>query len=401
MRSTWSLAGYALLIALAGLFCPPGHAQTLSVEWLRVEGPQPSSLDTPPPPPQAAVAARWSGDRNGAPIRLDLPRQSGGHWLRLSVDRDIAADEELVISIGGARAFGALAYYPPGATRAVLVSSLDNDGTMLLQQGWELPLRQGFKRGDIAYVRIQGRISSALSIDFTTRAEVARQRLSNRRFTIAAYSALLLMTLFIAGLWAVNREAVYLYYCGYLICISAYMLVMSGWVGVPEHWMSEPARVNGVPWAAATLATVFQIGFTLRFLDLPRWLPRTAKILRAIMWLNLLWLLVLAAAFERIYVYWYIGGNLLLLAAIPLLIYAAVVALRRGAEFAGYYLLGWTPLMAFAGMLAAKTLGWGSVEWTEYGLILAVVLESGVLVMALTQRAARHHRHRMLRREPA
>lgn len=390
MRSTWSLVGYALLIALAGLFCAPGHAQTLSIEWLRTQGPQPSSLDTPPPP--ATVAARWSGDRNGAPIRLDLPRQSGGHWLRLSVDRDIAADEGLVIAIGGARAFGSLAYYPPGATRAIMISGLDNDGTMLLQQGWELPLRQGFKRGDAAYVRVQGQISSALSIAFTTRAEVARQRLSDRRFTIAAYSALLLMTLFIAGLWAVNREAVYLYYCGYLICISAYMLVMSGWVGVPAHWMSTLARVNAVPWTLATLASVFQIGFTLRFLDLPRWLPRTAKILRAIVWLNLLCLVALVLAFERIYFYWYIVGNLLLLAAVAFIVYAAIVAWRRGAEFAGYYLLGWTPLMAFAALIAARTLGVGSIEWTEYGLILGVVLESGVLIMALTQRAARHHR---------
>ncbi|NUO77773.1 MAG: hypothetical protein HOQ32_17405, partial [Lysobacter sp.] len=66
---------------------------------------------------------------------------------------------------------------------------------------------------------------------------------------------------------------------------------------------------------------------------------------------------------------------------------------------AGYYLVGWTPLMLFAGLLAAQTFGFGNSLLTERGLLLAVVMETGVLMIALTQRAA--HRQRRAQAGPS
>ncbi|KRD73599.1 7TM-DISM domain-containing protein [Lysobacter sp. Root983] len=394
MRASWISAWIALSIALAALFATPAAAQSLTVEVLRVDQLQRER------PLSAPTLARWTAATPKDTIRLELPRQPIGHWLRLTVDRDIGAGERRTVSIAGARTYGSLSYYPPGSARRTVISPVQHDQSTLLQLGWDLPLSEGWKHGDAIYLRMQGHISSALSLSLSTRAEMARKHESDRRFAILAYSALLLMTLLVAGLWATTREAVYLYYCGYTVCISCYLLLLSKLIEIPISWGSSAARHDGAAWAAATLATVFQIAFSLRFLELSRWLPRIAAILRAIVWLNLAWLLVLLTAFQTVYMYWYLGGNGLLLATIVLLVYSAVVAWRRGAEYAGYYLLGWTPLMAFAALIAIKTFGLGDIEWAERGLVVAVVLESGVLVLALTQRAAARHRH-TLKTRPA
>ncbi|WP_175489108.1 7TM-DISM domain-containing protein [Lysobacter sp. cf310] len=340
-------------------------------------------------PLDAAVVARWTAAVPADVIRIEVPRRAAGHWLRLSVDRDIGADEQRSLSIEGARVFGMLRYYAPGTDRLIEISPVASGQATLLRMGWELPLPQGWKRGDPVYVQMQGRISSAFAISLSTRAELARRYESDRRFAVVTYSILLLMTLFVAALWVATRETVYLLYSAYMVCMSAYMLLLSRLIDI--QWDPMIVR-DGVGWAAATLATVFQLAFSLRFLDLPRWAPRISMVLRAIVWINVAWLLVLALAFRQVYFYWYIVGNALLLLAIPLLLYAAFKAWRRGAEFAGYYLLGWTPLMVFACLSALKAFGVGSAEWAERGLVLAVVLESGVLMMALTQRAAARHR---------
>lgn len=390
MRRMGKWAGLALWFALAWAFAAPAAAQTLTVEWLRVEGAQKSLPDAAP------VRARWTSANPEAPAHLELPRHRGGHWLRLRVDADIVGSEQRVIGVQGARVYGLIGYYLPGSDRLTLPSLVRGNESLLLRPGWALPLPAGWKRADTAYIRMQGEIPVVLSVNLSTRAEFARQREGARRFTIAAYAALLLMTLAVAGLWAMSREAVYLYYLGYLVCISVYMLMMSNWLEVPEHWASQDVRREAIPWFMATMTTVFQIAFTVRFLDLPRLLPRAARVLHAIVWANLAWLAVLVFAYRATKHYWYLGGNGLLLLVIPTLVYAAIAAWRRGAEYAGYYLLGWTPLMVFAGLIAAKTFGFGSFGWDEHGLVLAVVLESGVLMMALTQRAAARHRRALL-----
>ncbi|WP_158549378.1 7TM-DISM domain-containing protein [Lysobacter silvisoli] len=378
--SAWMV--WLLLFGWAGT----AAAQAVTVELLDAPGAQAEA------PRSAAVLARWSAPAPDQPTRVEVPQRPTGHWLRLRVDRDIAASEQRMVEVQCARSYGAARYYPPGSAQAQSIPLAKGDEPSLLSTAWKLPLREGWRRADAAYFRVPALVSCAMQIGFTTQSEVARRDESARRFAIGAYSVLLLMTLFVFGLWLAQRDPVYLYYCGYLVSISVYMLVLSGWIVIPEHWGSPPARRNGVAWSAATLATVFQLLFTVRFLDLPRWLPRTARFLRALAWTNLAWLAVLVLAFEQTRGFWYLGGNGLLLLAIPVLLWSAVMVWRRGGEYAGYYLLGWTPLMAFAGMIAAKTFGIGQAYWPEYGLVLTVVLESGVLMLALTQRAAERHR---------
>ena len=391
MRRNVNAARIAILIVLAGLFALAAPAQTLTVERLDADGWA--------RPDTANVIRRWTAVNPEASVRVDLPRDPHGHWLRFRVDRDVAEASRRVIVLRSARAYGAVGYYPPGSARISLIGYVRDDGPQLLRRGWALPLEADWKAGVPAYGHFNERHGTTLNVGLADRDELMRELESDRRFAIVVYALMLAMTLVVAGYWAVSRDPVYLYYCGYMICLSVYLLMMTAWIKLPVEWLGSAAQRDGAPWFVATLTTMFQLCFTVRFLELPRLLPRAATALRAIVWANAIALVVLVLAFDYVYQYWFMVGNGLLLLAIPIIVYAAIAAWRRGAQYAGYYLIGWTPLLLFAGLLAAKTFGFGDSYLTERGLLLAVVLEAGVLMIALTQLAA-DRRRRMAPRRP-
>ena len=389
--SGWRTIGLALLLTLAYACSAPVAAQALKAELLETEG------ELKQPPRSAPIVAHWQVADAGDILYLGLPRRAHGYWLRLSTDRDIAADERRLLLVRGARTVGQDLYYPPtGAPRTV--NDTEHGKLALLHRGWVLALPDGWKRGDVAYLRIDGNNADALNICFITSTELSRRETGDSRFMIAAFATMLLMAAAMLMAWVMLRDSVYLFYSAYQASIALYLVLLFGDTAKTLWGLSGMTTgLITLGWTLATLATIFQLGFSRRFLELPRTAPRLDRAAHALQWLNILWLAVLLALRERAHGYWYIGGNALLLIAIPLLLTSAVVAWRGGAKYAGYYLLGWTPLMLFAGLLAGYTFGVGRAEWSDRGLVVAVVLESGVLVLALTQHAA--ERHRRLRPE--
>lgn len=391
MRKVWAARWLALAIALLSAFAAP--AQTLTVERLDADGRSWARPD------EAIAVQRWTAAAPAAPVRIVLARRDPGHWLRIRIDRDLDAANPHVIVMRSARAYGFIGYYPPGSAQISLVGYAREDGPKLLRRGWALPLEARWRAGDAAYARIATRFDTTVDVSVASRDALMRELESDRRFAIVVYALMLVMTLVVGRFWLASRDPVYLYYCAYMTCLSVYLLMMTAWVKVPAEWFGSAMQRDGVPWFVATLTTMCQLAFTVRFLDLPRLVPRAATALRAIVWANAIALAVLALAFDYVYQYWFMAGNGLLLLAIPIIVYAAIAAWRRGAEYAGYYLVGWTPLMLFAGLLAAKTFGFGNSLLTERGLLLAVVMETGVLMIALTQRAA--HRQRRAQAGPS
>lgn len=386
MRRVWAARWLLLALALLGAVVAPAAAQTLTVERLDAYTPGFARPDAAP------VAQRWTASGPDAPVRIELAPNKLGHWLRFTVDRDLAAANQRVMVLRSPRAYGSIDYYPPGSARLSLIGSAREEGPLLLRRGWMLPLEADWRTGDVAYARIFPSHGTTYEIALADRGQLMRELESDRRFAIVVYALMLVMTVVVARFWVLSRDPVYLYYCAYMTCLSLYLLMMTAWLKVPAEWFGQAVQRDGAPWLFATLTTMSQLAFSVRFLELPRLVPRAAIALRAIVWANAIALAVLALAFYRVYLYWYIVGNGLFLLAIPIVIYAAVAAWRRGAEFAGYYLIGWTPLILFAGLLAAKNFGFGDSYLTERGLLLAVVMETGVLMIALTQRAA--HRQR-------
>lgn len=389
-KAAWALT-IAMLCAL--LLGAPAAAQSLKVEVLMTE------TDLQTPPVGAPVLRSMVAERPHDFVRFSLPRREAGYWLRLTSQRTIKPGDGQMLVVRGSRAMGPLLYYPPGAATAREIDDAEHGGVPLMRRGWVMPLPNGWPTSSVAYVRIKGRAAmSEIRINFASIPELARQERGDARFMAAAFTAMMLMAVAMVGVWVAFRDFVYLGYGAYLACMATYLLLRSG--DASEMWglaglASEPA----VGWALATLATIFQLGFSVRFLDLPRLMPRITWALRIVQWANIGWLLVLLLLREHVYGWWYIGGNILLLLGVPLMLVIAVAAWRKGAPYAGYYLLGWTPMLVLAAALAANILGLQDAEWAERGLALTAVLESAVLALALSQHAANRHRIVLLARQ--
>lgn len=381
----------ALSLMLACLACVPASAQTLQAELLLTE----DELDGPPA--AAAVAARARANTGGT-ATIPLQRRAIGYWLRLTTDRSIAPGEHRVVVLRGARALGPVTFYPPGAG-ARRIADAEHGGSALVRRGWTLPLPNGWPAASVAYLRVGGGTSQALTLQLASAEELARTERSDARFISAIFTALLLMAVAMLGIWVAFRDLMYLTYGAYLVCVALYLALMSG--DAAEMWGLSALSTTGYTavWTLATLATILQLGFSVRFLELERLLPRLARVVRGIQLANVVLLVVLLLGRERVHGWYYIAGNLLLLASIPLMLAIAVLARLRGAAYAGYYLLGWTPLLVFVALVAINPFGFASGEWAERGLAMAAVLESGVLALALSQHAANRHRIALLARQ--
>ncbi|HEY0503732.1 MAG TPA: diguanylate cyclase [Lysobacter sp.] len=381
----------ALCLWLACFACIPASAQTLRVELLLTE----DELDGPPA--AASVAARDNATRDRA-ATIPLRRRAAGYWLRLTSDRSIAVGEQRVLVLQGARALGPVTFYPPAA-RARKVADAEHGGSALLRRGWALPLPNGWPAASVAYLRVGGGTSQPLTLQLSGVEELARVERGEARFTSGIFTALMLMAVAMLGIWVVFRDLLYLSYGAYLVCVALYVVLMSG--DAAEMWSLSALSASGYTavWAMATLATILQLEFSVRFLELDRLLPRLGRVVRGIQLANVVLLVVLLLGRERVHGWYYLAGNLLLLASIPLLLAIAVLARLRGAAYAGYYLLGWTPLLAFVVLVAINPFGFASGQWADRGLALAAVLESGVLALALSQHAANRHRIALLARQ--
>jgi diguanylate cyclase (GGDEF)-like protein len=381
----------ALCLWLACLACVPASAQTLRVELLLTE----DELDGPPA--AASVVARDSATRDRA-ATIPLRRRAAGYWLRLTSDRSIAAGEQRMLVLQGARALGPVTFYPPGA-RVRKVADAEHGGSALLRRGWALPLPNGWPAASVAYLRVGGGTSQPLTLQLSGVEELARVERGEARFINGIFTALMLMAVAMLGIWVVFRDLLYLSYGAYLVCVALYVVLMSG--DAAEMWSLTALSATGYTavWSMATLATILQLDFSVRFLELDRLLPRLGRVVRGIQLANIVLLVVLLLGRERVHGWYYLAGNLLLLASIPLLLAIAVLARLRGAAYAGYYLLGWTPLLVFVVLVAINPFGFASGEWAERGLALAAVLESGVLALALSQHAANRHRIALLARQ--
>ena len=385
--------GWALLLVLGACLCAmPAAAQTLRAELLL------SGREAASPPLSASVLASVRTDPHTPQAVLNPPYREGTHWLRLTADRAIQPDEGRVLVLEGAHALGPVIYYPPaGAVRVVHESG--NGGSGLLRRGWVLALPNGWPTGAVAYLRVGGASTEALRLRFSDVSTLAREQRAQTRFFTAAFTGLTLMALVMLVIGLNFRERLYLSYGGYLVCLALYMMLLSGDAAEMRGlaWLSHSGFIG--QWGLATLAVIVQLEFTRLFLDLPQRLRNGARLIRALQWIHMALLATLLIGGRHVLGWYYLVGNTLLVFCVPVVLVLAVWAWRKGATYAGYYLLGWGPLLAMVVLVAANLLGLVNAPWAEQWLPALAVLESGVLVMALSQHAANRHRLAVLARE--
>ena len=386
----WLPAVVCALAVWLGGWPAPSAAQALRVELLLTDG----TLDGPPA--SAPVLAHAEAARLDDSITLALPRRDGHYWLRITSEHAFGADEHRLLVLTGSRGLGPVTFHSPDAPPQVVRDSRAG-GSALLRRGWALPFSQGWPAGSVAYLRVGGDVTEPLRLRIADASELIRSQRNGARIGAATFTAMLVMVLAMLALWAMFRDVLYLSYAGYLLCVAAYVMVLSGDAAeIPGlAWLAHGGTT--VRWALPTLAVVLQLVFSLRFLELDRVLPRAARWVRAVLWVHVALLSILLLGRELVHGWFYLVGNALLVTCAPLLLALAALAWRRGTAYGGYYLLGWSPLLAVAALAAAQQLGLVPPSlfpagWARTTLPLVVVLESLVLAFALGHHAIARHR---------
>ena len=373
----------------------PAAAHGLRVEVLDTR----QELDGPPA--AAAVSMRATAT-DGQPATLPLAQREVGYWLRLTREATragaIPAGTDLRIVLRGPRAIGPVLFHAPlSAPRTVHDAA--TGGSTLLRRGWLLELPNGWPTGAVAYLRIGGGVTEAVSLEVSTLSSLVRAERDDTRLTMATFTALMLMAVAMFAVWLAFRDGLYLSYAGYVTCLAVYALLLSG--DAAEMWGLAWLDGFGAPgrWFAVTLAVMLQLVFTLRFLELPRRLPWGAWAMRGMIAALGALLAMLVVGGERVYGVFHLAGNVLLLLSLPLVLVCAVWAWQRGAAYAGYYLAGWSPMVLLVASGAGRQLGLLPPDWSVGGLPTVALLQSAVLALALSRHAAHRHRITLLARQ--
>ncbi|AWV08849.1 sensor domain-containing diguanylate cyclase [Marilutibacter maris] len=384
----------ALLLALVGAALPAlASAQALEVELLYTE----QELSSPPtvaPVQMRAVA------EPGEYLKVPLPRRSSGYWLRLTTHAAVPRDGRQVLVLRGAQSLGPVVFHPPASAPRVIAQGIDGPST-LLRRGWQLPLPNGWPPATVAYLHVSGDTGQALRLGLIDGDRLVLRERAGARLASATFTALVLVAIFMFGLWIALRDLLYLSYAAYLACVAIYSMLLTGDAAemLTLSWMAPDNLLARM--AFGTLAVILQLIFTARFLELARLMPRAARLVSAMVWALFGLLAVLLVGQDRV-VRWYpVMIHMLLLGFMPISVAVAIQAWRKGASYAGHFIAGWTPLLAMATLMAGHQLGLIDVPWIERVLPLGAVLQSGVLALALSQHAANRHRIALLARQSA
>ncbi|GHA87311.1 hypothetical protein GCM10007067_26520 [Lysobacter bugurensis] len=372
----------AVALTLALCCAGPAAACGLQVEVLYTT----TAYDAPPA--AVPVLVRLQGEHD-APVRTRLPQRSGGHWLRLSCAQRVGdGDRQLVVD--GPDSLGPITLYPPGAAPSVLPVRHDPDAPRRVR-GWALALPNGWPTGSVAYVHAAGSSAEPIALRVVPAQVLAREAsaLAWRAQAAAAVLAALALAMLLIHLR--HRDLLYLSYAGYCVCAASYMVVLAGAEGsVLAGFASHGATGR---WALATLGLALQLVFTRRVLELDRLVPTGARVIGVLFALQFALLALLLVARAHVHGWYPSAVNVLLMLGAPLVLAIAAIAWHRGAAYAGYYLVGWTPLVAIAALVGAHRLGVVNAPWASALLAPAAVMEALVLAFALTRQAT--HRRRI------
>lgn len=389
MRSVLAL----LLLLIAGMGPGLARAQALEVELLLTE----QELAAPP---TVAPVQRREVVEAGRYARVPLPRRQAGYWLRLTTHAPLTPETRQMLVLRGAQNLGPVTFYPPASTSLTVEQGIHGVST-LLRRGWHLPLPNGWPPAAVAYLHVSGDSGQALRLGLVDTDRLVLRERADARLASTTFTALVLVAIFMFGLWVALRDLLYLSYSAYLACVAVYSMLLSGDAGemFALAWMMPDNLLARM--AFGTLAIILQLIFTARFLELRRLMPRAARLVGVMVWLMFALLAGLLLGGSRVEA-WYQGVIVaLVLVFIPIAVAIAIQAWRKGAAYAGHFIAGWTPLLVMAVLMAGHQLGLIDAPWIERVLPLGAVLQAGVLALALSQHAANRHRIALLARQSA
>ncbi|HEY2344961.1 MAG TPA: diguanylate cyclase [Xanthomonadaceae bacterium] len=344
--------------------------------------------------PESAAGTKFD------PARLNaIPAGRHGAWVLLWPDASIPAtttDDDWVLQVADP-GLQPVSLFPARAGPVLRADVLQP------QRGWLGHGRIGFPLGRDApaappiVLRMEpGRvIAPPLRFSLVSADEFRREEarwLAIATASLAIMAAMAVMAL----LFALElRDMTFVWYAGYVLAYAMILAVQTGYVAEPLEWTWAAAAPNAWGRAATAMSVFFATLFVARFAELARYAPRMRIAVLALgistgvlMTLGSLPVPVLIQVSSLLI-------NPLLILGGPIILAATLIAGWRGSRYAGFFLLGWTPLLAITVLGSAQVFGVLST-WTWLGdaSFVAGAFEALVLSLGLADRALalRHDR---------
>ncbi|WP_020650871.1 GGDEF domain-containing protein [Solimonas variicoloris] len=382
-RALTALLAAALVVALYG--------------WVLGRSPHVATLAASPPLQvdwQAAAAAAGETQPGAAwqpyAAGVRLPRGGAGGWVRVRPAAGTWPDGEQLLAIEQP-GFGAVSRFEAGQERERRCWSDGRAGS-----DW------GLLGGIVFPLDADARRDGALLLRWWPHAELdsrpqfallAPPQLALRDTMATLSSGALLATLAAFALLALPvgallREPAFFAYALYLGSYALLQLMVTGLAYSPlpvaplaaaPQWWGRLATGVAV-WAA----TVFLSGFA----DLRRHAPRMRWLVLAVGWAVLLPTLSAQFGGEALRALVRQLINPLLMLSGPLLLLAAGWAWWRGSRYAGFFFVGWMPLLTITALDSASVLDAPpGTALGDYGALGAALFEAFVLMLGLGDRA--------------
>ncbi|MEI2455446.1 diguanylate cyclase [Lysobacter firmicutimachus] len=393
-RGVWRIGGAGLaLLCLILVWCGPLRAQTA----------------LPPPATELAVA-RWTGAEEPALWQVLSGAAASGFaevedgrlvptarrevgWWRLVALRDIAPHNapQLVLT-------------PPHRKRVELWRPGDSEPLARAIYGRDadyshstrflvFPLPQGLRRGDALYLRMIAADVVPAQVSILPGQEVYRGDIVYVAVRTFVLTVLGLIALLAFGLWIGLRERGYVFLG---LTLATQMLAMAIEGGEMRAWLelgplALDRRMDIILNTAAVVASLRFFSLFLRLRDLQ---PTAARLLDGCC--VLLGGLIAVTIFKT----WrYSGsfGNLVLLAAIAVVLYAIGAAVWRRQREGVFLLVAWSPLIvSLVALVGAYQRWWPMYRWLEFAYPSSLAFSGLALLFGLTSRLRqlRHDRDR-------
>ena len=242
-------------------------------------------------------------------------------------------------------------------------------------------------------------IAPPLRFALVTPAEFRRE---DARWLAIATASLAIMAAMavMALLFAVElRDITFVWYAGYVLAYAMILAVQTGYVASPLEWSWVAAAPNAWGRAATAVSVFFATLFVARFAELDHYAPRLRI---AVLALGTGTFVLMAFGSLPVAVLIRVSSlliNPLLIFGGPLILWTTVVAWWRGSRYAGFFLLGWTPLLAITVLGSSQVFGvLLSWTWLSDASLLAGAFEALVLSLGLADRALALRRDRDIAR---
>ena len=345
-------------------------------------------------------AAVDASDTRFDPSQLNvIPAGAHGAWIRLQ--RSAPGSE----SAGAPAVDWVLQVEDPGLQS---ISLFPAQGPPVLRanvlqpdEGWQGHGRIGFAldRGEADRVASGGSplllrmepgrlVASPVRFSLVTAAEFQREDARWLALATACFAIMAAMAI-MALLFALElRDIAFVWYAVYVLGYALVLAIQSGFVAEPLEWSWVAGSASAWGRAATAISVASASLFLSRFAALRRYAPRMRVAVLAMGWSTGVLMLLGSIPVPALRFVASILINPLLILGGPVILAASVLAWWRGSRYAGFFLLGWTPLLVVTVLGSAQVFGvlpaW---TWLTDASLVTGAFEALVLSLGLGDRA--------------